>query len=257
MSTRLTSNVNSEEQRWSIIASAHDQYAAWAMLAGLPEHLGSRQGETGEIASVLRTKRVRVQLGDSLQSLALRHGCEPVTICQLNQLTAWPFVRSDTNSPSEGMAVRGDVIFVPDAQGTSRDTRVMNAQEQEERAWGVDIWLDEQRDEKEQARIASQDFALITGPALVMQSARTRMKRLAGYDVDEPADGIPNDIGAVSDSLRLQLLRTRIIAAIRLDPRISAVTRCNLAFAEGAVTVTWSATLTNGVPVGETTRLQS
>lgn len=239
-----------EFARWELISARHDAEGAFLALAGWPGYVTQRTGGVGEVRSSQKTRQIVIRGGDSLESIARQWSADEYSICILNDLTEWPFVDSSTTQAQAGIAVRGQVIRVPTAEGDTRPTLLMGVGAQAEAAFGADIRLEEpDSDGLYEIATSGGDIAVVTGEDALRQSLATRLRRLQGWAMDYPLDGVPEVAGETADTSYLRLVRMKVAAAIKKDPRVAAVQMLSIELSENVITITVSVTAADGKSV--------
>lgn len=243
----------SEDQRWQLIADAHEKFRAQCLMVSSSEYLNN--SKTVQSQSTFRTRKITIKSGDSIQSIARNNNCTEQDIVDLNRLT-YPFIDSSTATVTVGVAVRNQSIYIPYANASIPISKAQTETEKSEDIFYCDFLLEENKpDGKEDIVIRDNDFVFVTGIDALKQSLRTKMKRIAGLLFDNQDYGVPDIIGDISDPVSLRLFKTQLITAIKSDGRVASVKKLETTFEDNVIYVSYAVVAVGGIAASDTFQL--
>lgn len=239
----------SEEQRWELIADAHNKFLAQALMLASSEYLNNSSMVQSQPTN--RTKKITIKTGDTIQIVARNNFCSERDIIDLNHLS-FPFVDGSTTIKTSGVAVRNQQIYIPYANANIQLSKALTENEQLEQLFYCDLLLSEDKtDQSEDIVIRDNDFVFITGIDALRQSLRTKMKRIAGTFFDNASYGVPDAIGNVSDPVSLRLFKTQLLTSIKSDKRVASVKSITVSFQDNQISVDYTVVAISGVIVND------
>jgi len=163
---------------------------------------------------------------DTLQSIAQ---------AMLGDESLWPYIASvNDNIISNNDLVVGEEIYVPvanDNAALTKDTFILTEDTQRD-PYGADIRLDSDGNMVLQE---SNDVALISGIANVLQSVDVRLKTQVGSMIKQTAFGLMSGVGMAGTDAALSYVKMNLQNSLIQDPRIIDVSNIKVRFNKDSI----------------------